>query len=139
MTTQPTTTHYQSCNGYDGQQRGDPNRQQAHLPDSDSSRGSTKQHLSAHSDLQYSSIVGPSTSNATADLSETAYLDRIIARISAEATSGDAGNLAVYATLPADERRTVINDWMMQHIEDDDFLMLCQDVWGCWRRIGLGL
>ena len=138
-TTRPTITHYQSCNGYDGQQRGDPNRQQAHPPASDSSRDSTKQHLSARSDLQYSSIVGPSTSNATADLSETAYLDQIIARISAEATSGDAGNLAAYATLPADKRRMVINDWMMQHIEDDDFLMLCQDVWGCWRRIGLGL
>lgn len=138
-TTRPTITHYQSCNGYDGQQRGDPNGQQAHLPASDNSRGSAKERLSARSDLQYSSIVRPSTSNATADLSETAYLDRIIARISAEATSGDTENLAAYTTLPTDERRTVINDWMMQHIEDDDFLTLCQDVWGCWRRIGLGL
>lgn len=138
-TTRPTMTHYQSCNGYDGQQRGDLNGQQTHPPASDNSRGSTKERLSAHSDLQYSSIVRPSTSNATADLSEMAYLDRIITRISAEATPGDAENLAAYTTLPADERRTVINDWMMQHIEDDDFLTLCQDVWGCWQRIGLGL
>lgn len=68
-----------------------------------------------------------------------AYLDRVAARVAAETGLGDATNLSMYSAQSTEERKTIINDWMMQHLEDDDFLTLCQDVSGCWRRIGLGL
>lgn len=100
---------------------------------------SAQQPLALVSDPKSSAIPKSDNPSSTSTSSETAYLDRIIARISAEATSGDDENLASFATQPVDGRRTVINDWMIQHIEDDGFLTLCQDVWGCWRRIGLGL
>lgn len=144
----PTITHHQHTNSHNNQQQAghlnsvgnsNPNSQQVPPPVSNSSRGLDKQNFSTSSDLQSSSTLGFSTSRATVGQSETVYLDRIVAQISAEVASAETGNLTAYAARPADERRTVINDWMMQHIEDDDFLTLCQDVWGCWRRIGLGL
>ncbi|KAF2804712.1 uncharacterized protein BDZ99DRAFT_525536 [Mytilinidion resinicola] len=73
--------------------------------------------------------------------SAASSIDRVVAQISAEVTSssGSTHNLASYATQAVDDRETVISDWMMQHIEDDGFMTLCEDVLGCWRRIGLGL
>jgi len=66
-------------------------------------------------------------------------MDRVVAQISAEATSSSTDSLASYAAQSANERSTLISDWMMQHIEDDGFMTLCEDVLGCWQRIGLGL
>ncbi|KAF2494530.1 hypothetical protein BU16DRAFT_511024 [Lophium mytilinum] len=73
--------------------------------------------------------------------SAASSIDRVVAQISAEASSSlsSTNNLAFYAAQTGDDRATVISDWMMQHIEDDGFMTLCEDVLGCWRRIGLGL
>ncbi|KAF2193372.1 hypothetical protein K469DRAFT_712118 [Zopfia rhizophila CBS 207.26] len=70
---------------------------------------------------------------------ETAYQDRIASHISAEARSSSNEHLATYAMQSVDGRMAFLNDFMMQHIEDDDFLTLCEDLSTCWRRIGLGL
>jgi hypothetical protein len=66
-------------------------------------------------------------------------MDRVFAQISAVTPFGGTDTLGTYATQSVDDRATLIGDWMMQHIEDDSFLTLCEDVAGCWRRIGLGL
>lgn len=47
--------------------------------------------------------------------------------------------LTAYAAQPVEQRRVIVSNWIVQHIEDDAFLALCEDVYGTWQRVGLGL
>ncbi|GAB7349329.1 hypothetical protein MBLNU459_g8465t2 [Dothideomycetes sp. NU459] len=49
-------------------------------------------------------------------------------------TSLDVDDLASYTTMPAKEREDWLNDFIYRHLEDENFLKLCVDVEGCWRR-----
>ncbi|KAF2276690.1 uncharacterized protein EI97DRAFT_417634 [Westerdykella ornata] len=71
--------------------------------------------------------------------SDSPYQDRAIAQIfqAFHARTGDA--LASYAAKSDDDRRAILNDFMMKCIDDDSFLTLVEDVSTCWARIGLGL
>lgn len=43
-----------------------------------------------------------------------------------------------YADAPEEERRAMVNDWICNNLENEDFRKLCEDVDNSWRRIGLG-
>jgi hypothetical protein len=47
-------------------------------------------------------------------------------------------SLAKYAELAYEERMTVIERLIVDGISDDNFVTLCEDVYGCWQRIGFG-
>ncbi|KAH8730683.1 hypothetical protein GQ44DRAFT_605862 [Phaeosphaeriaceae sp. PMI808] len=47
-------------------------------------------------------------------------------------------NLAAYATQSADSRRAGLNEFIYQHLQDDNFLILVEDMETCWARTGLG-
>lgn len=70
---------------------------------------------------------------------EASHHDRVIAEISNDTRASSCDNLASYATRSEEERMTILNDFMMQHIDDDRFLNLVEDVSACWARIGMGL
>lgn len=71
------------------------------------------------------------------------YLDRIDAFVAQHASRPpppEAANdsLAAYAAQSDEDRLASIDDLICQHLMDDDFLQLCEDVENSWRRIGLG-
>lgn len=43
-----------------------------------------------------------------------------------------------YATASDEERQSMLNDWICDNLENEDFLQLCKDMEHSWRRIGLG-
>ncbi|KAF2398710.1 hypothetical protein EJ06DRAFT_583362 [Trichodelitschia bisporula] len=49
------------------------------------------------------------------------------------------GDLAEYAALPYAERMSMVESMIIELAADPDFLTLCEDVNGCWQRIGLEL
>lgn len=56
------------------------------------------------------------------------------------AAHANAGNgLASFAAKSEDEQRAILNDFMMEAVNDDSFITLCESVATCWARIGLGL
>jgi hypothetical protein len=65
--------------------------------------------------------------------------NRVRSELGAQTKFGRDGQLQSYASQPREDRLGIINQWMIEHINDDDFVVLCEDVWGCWSRIGLGL
>jgi hypothetical protein len=44
-----------------------------------------------------------------------------------------------YAGATTEERQTIINDFVCENLNDEDFLKLCEDTAEVWRRIGLEL
>ncbi|KAJ5168713.1 uncharacterized protein N7482_004307 [Penicillium canariense] len=47
--------------------------------------------------------------------------------------------LSLYVNSPTPERVTFLENWMCELIEDDNFMTLCQDVEGTWRRFAFGV
>jgi hypothetical protein len=47
-------------------------------------------------------------------------------------------NLANYGAMSYEERMAVIEKLIVDGISDDNFVTLCEDVYGCWQRIGFG-
>jgi hypothetical protein len=45
--------------------------------------------------------------------------------------------LANYAEMSYDERMKVLEKLIIEGVEDESFVTLCEDVYGCWQRIGL--
>jgi hypothetical protein len=75
----------------------------------------------------------------TPPVSEISYQDRVASELyNMIAANGNEG-LAAYAMQSDEGRKTALNDFMMKHIDDENFLTLVQDVSICWSRIGLGL
>ena len=70
------------------------------------------------------------------ETNENAFVDRTAQQINSERARGD-DLLASYASQSVDERSQILNDFMLRHIEDDNFLTLCEDISACWRRIVL--
>ena len=63
-------------------------------------------------------------------------LDRLMPYVGSART--DKESLASYTRLSNKERRTVIEDVVVDLIKDDNFAQLCEDLYGTWQRIGLG-
>ncbi|KAE8375011.1 hypothetical protein BDV26DRAFT_268771 [Aspergillus bertholletiae] len=47
-------------------------------------------------------------------------------------------DLSAYLAFPTTERTRKLENWICRSIEDDEFLQLCEDVEGIWRRFALG-
>ena len=43
-----------------------------------------------------------------------------------------------YISAPTTERIARLENWICEHIQDDDFLRLCQDIEGVWKRVAFG-
>ena len=54
------------------------------------------------------------------------------------ARSADQDALAGYAALNYEERMAVLEKLILDGVNDENFITLCEDVQGCWQRIGLG-
>jgi hypothetical protein len=46
--------------------------------------------------------------------------------------------LAGYAAMTYEERMDVLERLIVGAVGDENFITLCEDVSGCWQRIGLG-
>jgi hypothetical protein len=53
-------------------------------------------------------------------------------------TGPEKENLAHYAEMSYEERMAVIEKLIVDGVTDDNFATLCEDVFGCWQRIGFG-
>ncbi|KAF2116268.1 hypothetical protein BDV96DRAFT_631393 [Lophiotrema nucula] len=82
-----------------------------------------------------SSSIQPPPNFTHADSAE----DRIFAELSGNASGAQSKGLDAYAMHSADGRKVILNDFMLQHIDDDNFVTLCEDMSACWATIGLGL
>ena len=47
-------------------------------------------------------------------------------------------DLTSYISAPTTERIARLENWICEHIQDDDFLRLCQDVESVWKRVAFG-
>lgn len=79
----------------------------------------------------------PCALSPTLAQSEASYQDRILPELFYNAHANE--NLASYSMRPQEDRMAILNDFMMQQIDDDNFINLVEDVSVCWARIGLGL
>jgi len=55
------------------------------------------------------------------------------------ADSAESVALTDYASQSREDRRTVLDEFMVSKLEDPSFAVLCEDLDSCWRRIALGL
>lgn len=46
--------------------------------------------------------------------------------------------LANYADMKYEDRMSTIEKLMIENVQDENFITLCEDVHGCWQRIGFG-
>lgn len=51
----------------------------------------------------------------------------------------ETSNLAEYVSLSAEDRQKIIQDMICQNLADENFLKLCDDINGEWRRIGFDI
>lgn len=51
----------------------------------------------------------------------------------------DTDSLKLYAEQSLEDRQTALDEFMVENIENPNFMVLCKDVENCWRRIALGL
>ncbi|PSN73632.1 hypothetical protein BS50DRAFT_569130 [Corynespora cassiicola Philippines] len=61
---------------------------------------------------------------------------RVLAAITAT-TEANTRGLAEYASLSNQQRALQLNNFILQHLEDDNFLALAQDMEVCWGRLAL--
>lgn len=54
-----------------------------------------------------------------------------------DSPSSNKENLAQYASQPHDVRAEAVEALIAQMLDDENFTTLCEDVVGCWKRIGL--
>lgn len=67
---------------------------------------------------------------------ELLAFDRLATRIISDAASGALSHdLEGWAQRRQADRLEIINDFIVQHIQDDDFLELCEDMEASWRRV----
>ena len=52
--------------------------------------------------------------------------------------TGPTSDLSSYIIAPTPERIMRLENWICEHIQDDDFLGLCQDMEGVWKRVAFG-
>ena len=84
---------------------------------------------------------GAPTSASSVDQTgpQVAYEERVASQVMADAGSTSTENLGNYAMQSPQGRMDALNDFMMQNIDDESFVTLCEDVEKCWTRIAMGL
>jgi hypothetical protein len=71
-------------------------------------------------------------------------LDRIDTAMTSAANAtlhsrvSDQDSLADYAAMKYEERMAVIEKLIVEGVDDENFITLCEDVQSCWQRIGFG-
>lgn len=70
---------------------------------------------------------------------ELSHQARFFAALQDTTTQQNRENLASFAGRSEDEQRVVIDEFMLKHLEDENFIQLCEAVSVSWTRIGLGL
>jgi hypothetical protein len=53
--------------------------------------------------------------------------------------SNEDDNLSAYVQQPDEERRVALNEFLFNHLENNDFLTLVEDMEACWARATLGM
>lgn len=66
-------------------------------------------------------------------------LNRAYTAVSALADPNNEASLEEYEALSLEDRKAVLDKFMMDMLENPAFTTLCEDVENCWRRIALGL
>lgn len=68
------------------------------------------------------------------DPTVTAY-----AAVTSTAQSSGSSSLRRYVEQSLEDRQAALDEFMVQNLENPDFVRLCKDVENCWKRIALGL
>jgi hypothetical protein len=66
-------------------------------------------------------------------------MERVMSEVASIHNAYPPGNLASYAAQSPEERRVILNEFFLQHIDSDDFVKLVEDVETSWAIIGMGL
>lgn len=80
-----------------------------------------------------------SAQSASSVQSDVSYQDRIISEFGRANQSDTDDVFRQYAARSDHERMTLLNDFILQHVGDNSFLNLVEDVSVCWTRILHGL
>ncbi|KXS96051.1 hypothetical protein AC578_2286 [Pseudocercospora eumusae] len=81
---------------------------------------------------------GQTTSASTFVNSQDQSLNRAYAALSASAVPNNETSLEQYEAQSLEDRKAVLDKFMMDMLENPAFTTLCEDVENCWRRIALG-
>lgn len=65
-------------------------------------------------------------------------IDEFVERNKSRPAPVDPWQTPRYAEASEEGRRAMVNDWICDNLENEDFRKLCEDVEDSWRRIGLG-
>lgn len=69
-----------------------------------------------------------------------AVQDPIFNAYAAVTSANQSGSsLRQYAEQSLEDRQAALDEFMVQNLENSDFVKLCKDVENCWKRIALGL
>ncbi|KAF7191202.1 hypothetical protein HII31_07225 [Pseudocercospora fuligena] len=82
---------------------------------------------------------GQTTSASTFVNAQDQSLNRAYAAVSASAVQTEETSLEEYEAQSLEDRKAVLDKFMMDMLENPAFTTLCEDVENCWRRIALGL
>lgn len=66
-------------------------------------------------------------------------LDAFITRHKARPAPKELWEAPRYAEADEEQRQLILNDFICENLENEDFLQLCEDTEKAWRRIGLGM
>lgn len=76
---------------------------------------------------------------ATPPTSETMQHKHSVPSASRTVNDCDVDGLRAYTMQSEDQRRTALNEFIFQYLENDDFLTLVEDMEACWARVALGM
>jgi len=72
-------------------------------------------------------------------LNNSVHLTESVSKSPPATNAADKENLASYAGMAHGDRMSVLENMIIDSISDENFATLCEDVYGCWQRIGFGL
>jgi hypothetical protein len=70
---------------------------------------------------------------------ETTYQGRIVSELTEQFNENARDSLAAYAEKTDEERRDILDKFIWDHIRDENFMVLAEDMSQCWAKVGLGL
>ncbi|KAF2267518.1 hypothetical protein CC78DRAFT_613954 [Lojkania enalia] len=65
--------------------------------------------------------------------------NRVLSEITDNTNTSGSGNLAAYSMHSPEGRKDILNDFILKHLDDDNFVTLVEDLSTCWAYIGLGI
>ncbi|CEO60629.1 hypothetical protein PMG11_05246 [Penicillium brasilianum] len=81
----------------------------------------------------------PLAAGSTKGFQDDGHVNATNVQASGSAARSTEEQLSMYLKSPTPARTAFLSTWMCELIQDDDFVTLCEDVEGTWRRFAFGM